>query len=110
MRINKKELASLIKTVIIKEAAGAKYSATGPATEADLNNPMIANLFSPYELEQLRANMEAGGAPASRAADDISSKLSDAAESMRDLASRFGLLEQKLIKQLVREEVKKLLK
>jgi len=62
---------------------------------SDLNNPMLANLFSPSELQQLRQNIRSGGEMASTAADTIGTKISSAVEQLQNFATRFGLTESR---------------
>ena len=92
-------------------------SATSSSSKDDLltrlDDPIFASLYSHNELTKMRQDLETGGAPASQAADNISSRLSTAAEQLRSLASRFGLMEESIknefIARIIREEIKKTL-
>lgn len=101
------------KTAAASRPESAASSRSKAGAEADLDNPMIASLFSPQELQQIRQGVRAGGAAASRAADQVSEKLSSAADEMRNLAKRFGLMEESIrnefLAKIIREEIKKTL-
>ena len=71
-------------------------SSASTSKAPDLNNPMIANLFTPDELEQLQQKLSAGGERAAQAADTVKDTLTSAAQQLTGLARRFGLMAEQV--------------